>query len=141
LSGRVVIAEISGEPVDVERHREAVQQAASGAVVTFSGTVRDHDAGRRVTCLEYVGHPSATEAIRTVAERIAAHAEVQAVAVSHRVGTLAVGDSALVAAVSCAHRRAAFEACGQLVEAVKHELPIWKRQVFDDGSDEWVNCP
>jgi len=62
-------------------------------------------------------------------------------AVSHRVGVLAVGDVALVAAVSTAHRGEAFELCRRLVEEVKHRLPIWKRQVFADGSDEWVNCP
>jgi molybdopterin synthase catalytic subunit len=66
---------------------------------------------------------------------------VHAVAVSHRIGTLAIGDAALVAAVSAAHRAEAFAACERLVELVKRRLPIWKRQVFPDGTDEWVNCP
>jgi len=61
--------------------------------------------------------------------------------VSHRVGTLAIGDVALVAAVSTAHRQEAFAVCSRLVDEVKHRLPIWKRQVFTDGTDEWVNCP
>ena len=64
-----------------------------------------------------------------------------ALAVSHRVGHLDVGDVALVAAVAAAHRRAAFDACARLVDEVKARLPIWKRQVFADGTDEWVNCP
>ena len=75
-----------------------------------------------------------------VAEQIAALPDVLAVALSHRVGELAIGEAALVAAVTCAHRREAFEACAQLVEEVKARLPVWKRQVFDDGTDEWVNC-
>ena len=62
-------------------------------------------------------------------------------AVSHRVGRVAVGDVALVAAVSTAHRREAFDICARLVDEIKHRLPIWKRQLFADGTDEWVNCP
>ena len=64
-----------------------------------------------------------------------------AVAVSHRVGALTVGDVAIVAAVSTAHRQAAFAACARLVDEAKARLPIWKHQVFADGTDEWVNCP
>ena len=79
--------------------------------------------------------------VRSVAEEIAADPDVFAVAVSHRVGVLAIGDVALVAAVSTAHRAAAFAACARLVDEAKARLPIWKRQVFTDGTDEWVNCP
>jgi molybdopterin synthase catalytic subunit len=107
----------------------------------FCGVVRDHDHDRDVASLEYVGHPDATAVLRRVATEIAADPDVVAVAVSHRVGSLAVGDIALVAAVSTAHRSAAFSICARLVDQVKHELPIWKRQVFSDGTDEWVNCP
>jgi molybdopterin synthase catalytic subunit len=66
---------------------------------------------------------------------------VQSVAASHRVGELRVGDAALLAAVSATHRGQAFAACEQLVELAKKRLPIWKRQVFADGTEEWVNCP
>ncbi len=76
-----------------------------------------------------------------MAGEVAADPEVLAVAVSHRVGALEVGDVALVAAVSTAHRAEAFQICARLVDEVKHRLPVWKRQVFADGSDEWVNCP
>jgi molybdopterin synthase catalytic subunit len=91
--------------------------------------------------LEYEGHPSAQDVLAEIAGKFRAHPEVLGLAVSHRVGTLAIGDAALVAAVSTAHRREAFELCAALVDEVKHTLPIWKRQVFDDGTDEWVNCP
>ena len=91
--------------------------------------------------LEYEGHPSAEQVLRDVAAEVAAEPEVYAVALSHRVGPLASGDVALVAAVSTAHRAAAFAACARLVDEAKARLPIWKRQVFADGTEEWVNCP
>jgi molybdopterin synthase catalytic subunit len=118
-----------------------VADRRAGAVVSFQGVVRDHDHGRRVTLLEYEGHPSATDVLREVAEEIATDPAVLAVAVSHRVGRLEIGDVALIAAVSTAHRAAAFAACARLVDEAKARLPIWKRQVFADGTDEWVNCP
>jgi molybdopterin synthase catalytic subunit len=137
----IVIAEISDETLDLAAHELAVAESRAGAVVSFQGVVRDHDGGRDVVLLEYEGHPSAAAVLREVAAEIAADPDVYAVAVSHRVGTLKIGDVALVAAVSTAHRAAAFAACGRLVDEAKARLPIWKRQVFGDGTEEWVNCP
>jgi molybdopterin synthase catalytic subunit len=137
----VVIAEVSAEALDLSAHESAVADPRAGAVVTFQGVVRDHDEGRGVTLLEYEGHPSAPAILREVAAEIAADPDVYAVAVSHRIGVLKIGDVALVAAVSTAHRAAAFGACARLVDEVKSRLPIWKRQVFGDGTEEWVNCP
>ena len=114
----------------------------AGAVISFVGIVRDHDAGRSVAELEYVGHPSAADVLRETAEAVAArHPEVSTVRVAHRIGLLAVGEHALMAEVSSAHRAEAFAACSELVEEVKRALPIWKRQVFTDASEEWVNSP
>lgn len=127
--------------LDVAAHEAAVADPRGGAVVSFAGVVRDHDGGRGVTLLEYEGHPSAEAVLREVAAEIAKEPEVYAVAVSHRIGKLDIGDVALAAAVSTAHRAAAFAACARLVDEVKARLPIWKRQVFDDGTEEWVNCP
>jgi len=132
------VADISTEPLDTAHYEAAVRTEASGAVVVFSGVVRDHDDGRTVRALEYVGHPAAPGVLTQVAGEIAADPDVHAVAVAHRVGTLAVGDTALVAAVSAAHRQAAFTAASRLVEEVKARLPVWKRQQFADGSEEWV---
>ena len=129
------------DPLDVAAHEQAVASAAAGAVVSFRGVVRDHDHGRAVRELTYEGHPSAADVLAEVAEEIAADPDVYAVAVSHRVGPLAIGDVALAAAVSTAHRAAAFAACARLVDEVKARLPIWKHQIFTDGTDEWVNCP
>jgi molybdopterin synthase catalytic subunit len=137
----VEIAEITDQPLDIAAHEAAVARAATGAIVVFHGAVRDHDGGRGVTALEYEGHPTAAAIMREVAAEIAADPEVLAVAVSHRVGALAIGDVAIVAAVATAHRKQAFEACARLVDEAKARLPIWKRQVFTDGTDEWVNCP
>ncbi|GAA0810730.1 molybdenum cofactor biosynthesis protein MoaE [Spirilliplanes yamanashiensis] len=132
---------VTDQPLDLAAHEQAVADAAAGAVVSFQGVVRDHDHGRGVTLLEYEGHPTAEAVLREVAQEIAADPAVRSVAVSHRVGRLAVGDVALVAAVSTAHRAEAFAACGRLVDEAKARLPIWKHQIFADGTDEWVNCP
>ncbi|HEY3007953.1 MAG TPA: molybdenum cofactor biosynthesis protein MoaE [Micromonosporaceae bacterium] len=137
----VKIVAVSAEPLDVAAHEAAVADRQAGAVVSFLGVVRDHDAGRGVALLEYEGHPSAHDVLREVADEVAMDPDVYAVAVSHRVGRLAVGDVALAAAVSTTHRAAAFVACARLVDEVKSRLPVWKRQVFDDGTEEWVNCP
>jgi len=138
---RIAIVAVTDQPLDVEAHERAVADPAAGAVVVFNGVVRDHDHGRGVRELEYEGHPTAEAVLREVAGEIAADPGVIAVAVSHRVGGLAVGDIAIVAAVSTAHRSAAFAACARLVDEAKARLPIWKRQVFEDASEEWVNCP
>jgi molybdopterin synthase catalytic subunit len=141
-SGAVLRAVVTEEPLDVEEHARLVARPDAGAVVSFSGVVRDHDDGRKVRALEYSGHPGASDVIARVAAQIAVtHPQVQALAVSHRIGPLAIGDSALACAVSAAHRAEAFAACAALVDEVKLQLPIWKRQEFTDGSEEWVNCP
>jgi molybdopterin synthase catalytic subunit len=136
----VVLAEVGEEPLDVTRHAELVDRAAAGAVVTFAGVVRDHDGGRAVLGLEYSAHPSAGRVVAEVAAEVAGRADgVRAIAVSHRIGRLAIGDVALACAVAADHRRAAFETCAELVDEVKRLLPVWKHQVFADGTDEWVN--
>jgi molybdopterin synthase catalytic subunit len=140
-AGTVAYGTVTDQPLDLAAHEAAVADRRAGAVVSFQGVVRDHDHGRRVTSLEYEGHPTAEAVLREVAAEVAAHPDVYAVAVSHRIGPLGIGDVALVAAVATAHRAAAFEACARLVDEVKARLPIWKRQVFDDGTEEWVNCP
>ncbi|GIE80850.1 molybdenum cofactor biosynthesis protein MoaE [Actinoplanes philippinensis] len=141
VPGLVALTAVVDEPLDLAAHEAAVADPRAGAVVSFQGVVRDHDHGRGVTLLEYEGHPTAAAILREVAEEIAADPAVYAVAVSHRIGTLQIGDVALVASVSTAHRAAAFAACGRLVDEAKARLPIWKRQVFRDGTEEWVNCP
>jgi molybdopterin synthase catalytic subunit len=135
------LVSVSDQPLTTELHEAAVDHPGAGARVVFCGVVRERDHGRSVVELEYQGHPSAEAVLTEIAQRFAAEPDVLALAVSHRIGRLAIGDIALVAAVSTAHRREAFELCARLVDEVKSTLPIWKRQVFTDGTDEWVNCP
>ncbi len=137
----VVRAAVIDAAITVAEHETLVAHPGAGAVVSFGGVVRDHDGGRGVGALEYVGHPSAEQIIAEVAAEIASAEGIHAVAVSHRIGKLVVDDVALACAVSSAHRREAFAACARLVDEVKSRLPIWKRQEFTDGTDEWVDCP
>ena len=131
---------LSEEPISLTDHEDLVAHAAAGAVVGFAGVVRDHDGGRTVTRLEYSAHPSALETLTDVVHEVAAGAEgVRAVAVSHRIGNLSIGDAALVVAVAADHRGAAFATCARMVDIVKERLPVWKHQHFGDGTDEWVN--
>lgn len=132
---------VSADPLSTAEHESAVAHPGAGGRVVFCGVVREVDHGRDVVELEYEGHPGAEAVLLEIAAEFAAEPEVLALAVSHRVGQLAVGDVALVAAVATEHRAAAFDVCARLVDTVKARLPIWKRQVFADGTDEWVNCP
>ncbi|MGO1503356.1 molybdenum cofactor biosynthesis protein MoaE [Brachybacterium sp. AOP35-5H-19] len=137
---RARLAEVREEEITVSRMVEAVADPRCGAVVTFDGVVRDHDGGRGVTRLEYSAHPSAQQTLTEVAREIAERYPDTLVAVAHRVGPLAIGDSALVCAVSAPHRKQAFVACDELVDTVKQRVPIWKHQVFEDGQSEWVGA-
>lgn len=140
MTAIVLRAELTEEPIDLSAHEDLVAHESAGAVVGFAGVVRDHDGGRKVQRLEYSAHPTAAQVLEEVAAEIAAAGHgVRAIAVSHRIGPLAIGDAALVAAVAADHRGAAFETCARLVDAVKDRLPVWKHQFFGDGSDEWVN--
>ena len=141
LLAEQLLVSVSELPLDVAAHERAVTRASAGAHVLFCGVVRDVDHERRVVELEYEAHPSAEHVLWDLAVQFAALPSIDGLAVSHRIGRLAVGDVALVAAVSSMHRREAFDVCSRLVDEVKHRLPVWKRQVFDDGTDEWVNCP
>ncbi|KID31764.1 molybdenum cofactor synthesis domain [Prauserella sp. Am3] len=141
-AARILRADVTEEPLSVDEHAELVGDDAVGAVVTFGGVVRDHDGGRTVTSLYYEGHPTAgTVLAEVVAEVAKRRAGVRAVAVSHRVGALEIGDVALACAVAAEHRGEAFATCSDLVDEVKARLPVWKHQWFGDGSDEWVNSP
>lgn len=135
----VRIAAVSSEPLDLDTHLRAVEDPTSGAVTTFVGRVRDHDpdAERGVASLEYSAHPDAEAALRRIAE--AAIGETDAiVAVSHRVGHLEVGDLAVIIAVASSHRAEAFAVCRALIETIKTDLPVWKRQIDVDGNAAWL---
>jgi molybdopterin synthase catalytic subunit len=128
-------------PLSVDEVLTAVADDAAGGTAVFVGTVRDEDGGKGVDGLGYSAHPTVDDALRAVAEKVAATHPVIALAAVHRVGDLAVGDIAVVVAASCAHRGEAFDAARMLIDDLKATVPIWKHQTFDDGTDEWVGLP
>ncbi|MCP2636400.1 molybdenum cofactor biosynthesis protein MoaE [Microbacterium sp. HD4P20] len=135
----VRVAAISSEPLDLDAHLRAVDDTTAGAVTTFVGRVRDHDpdAAAAVVALEYSAHPDAEAALQGIAEAAVGRSGAL-VAVSHRVGRLEVGDAAVVIAVAAAHRAEAFDVCRTIIETIKTELPVWKRQVEADGTATWL---
>jgi molybdopterin synthase catalytic subunit len=135
----VRLAEVRDTPLSVGEVHEAVMHHAAGGIALFAGVVRDHDKDRQVTALSYSAHPTAADQLRKVAERIAETFDVHAVAAVHRVGDLAIGDLAVVVAVSSGHRATAFDACRELIDEIKRTVPIWKHQRFAGGASEWVN--
>ena len=132
---------IRSEPISVDEVLAAVEDPAAGGVVSFTGLVRASDGGREVTALEYSAHPSALAAMTAVVEAVAASVPVVRLAAVHRVGLLQIGDVAVVVAASAAHRDQAFEAARRLIDDLKATVPIWKHQLFADGTDEWVGTP
>lgn len=136
-----VLVDIRSTPLSVDEVLAAVDDPAAGGVVSFTGLVRASDGGREVAALEYSAHPSALALMTSVVAAVAASLPVVRVAAVHRVGMLAVGDVAVVVAASAAHRDQAFEAARRLIDDVKEQVPIWKHQLFTDGSEEWVGTP
>lgn len=136
------LARITETEIDPREVEHAVWSTADGAMVTFSGVVRDHDGGRDVHDIEYSAHPTAQDVLARLCEQIAAEksgpAGVVRVGAVHRVGVLPVGEIAVVAVAVAPHRAEAFAACSELIERLKHGVPIWKRQRFTDGVSEWV---
>lgn len=137
----VALAAISDTELSLDAHLAAVDDDRAGAVTTFLGRVRDHDpdAAGEVVALEYSSHPDAERILRDLAENaVATGVSGEAIiAVSHRIGRLPVGSAAVVVAVAAAHRDEAFVVCREMIEAIKRELPVWKRQVEADGTTAW----
>ena len=138
---RVRLVAVRDQPLDVAEVTAAVSDPEAGGLTVFVGAVRDHDGGQEVRRLEYTAHPTAETRLAEVAAEVAEEFDVVAVAAVHRVGELAIGDLAVVSAVSAAHRGEAFEASRALIDRLKQRVPIWKHQVFADGTEEWVDSP
>lgn len=135
----VLRAALTEETILLAEHEALVADRSAGAIVSFAGRIRNHDGGRGVIRLEYSSHPTAQSTLAEVVAEVAAEATgVRAVAASHRIGQLVIGDDALIVAVAADHRRDAFDTCARLVDAIKERLPVWKHQFFTDGTDEWV---
>lgn len=132
-------ATVTRESISVTELSELVSDDTCGAIVVFSGVVRNHDGGKEVIKLTYEIHPSAGDQIEIITRAVLDSADVVKVAVSHRYGDIEIGDVAFAVAVSAVHKQSAFDTASVLVNEIKDKLPIWKHQFFADGSDEWVN--
>jgi molybdopterin synthase catalytic subunit len=139
--GAVRLVALRDEPLRVDEVLEALADGSSGGLTLFVGRVRDHDHARGVTALDYSAHPTALDRMRAVCDAVAAEYDVHGVAAVHRVGHLGIGDIAVVTATTAAHRDVAFAASRALIDTLKAEVPIWKHQLFTDGTEEWVGTP
>ena len=140
-TGPVRLIALRETPLDVEEVLAALDDEAAGGLTLFVGRVRDHDGGRDVSGLDYSAHPTAHARLEEVCARIAEEYDVHGVAAVHRVGTLRIGDTAVIVATTAAHRGEAFAASRALIDTLKAEVPIWKHQRFADGDEEWVGSP
>ena len=130
--------EITADPLSVDELTAEVQTAADGAVVTFVGLVRDHNAGRRVVALEYEAYPElAEQELRALGADVAAKYGLHGIGIRHRTGRLAIGTISVVIAVAAPHRAEAFAACAEALERLKATVPVWKKEWYEDGSS-WI---
>jgi molybdopterin synthase catalytic subunit len=130
---------IATQPIDIPSLVALLDNPAAGAVVTFDGRVRNHNAGQAVSELEYQAYPAlAISTGQRILEEEAARFGLLAVQAVHRTGSLAIGDAAVWVGVASAHRAAAFDGARAIMERLKYELPIWKKETYTDGRSEWV---
>ena len=135
----MITALVTDQVISIQGLMDSVKTDQAGAVASFCGDVRNNDADKAVTSLTYEVHPTAQKVIEEITQRIAGQHDVINVAVAHRYGAIEIGETAFAVVVSAIHRGPAFAACEEIVSTVKDELPIWKYQVFADGTSEWVN--
>jgi molybdopterin synthase catalytic subunit len=135
------IIKVTPEPLDAAAIRtllEAVTHSSDGGIVTFEGVVRDNAHGRRVRYLEYDAYPEmAEQEMASIAAEVERRWSTDHVVIAHRVGHLEIGECSVVIIVACAHRAEAFEACRYAIDTLKSTVPIFKKEVWDDG-EEWV---
>jgi molybdopterin synthase catalytic subunit len=129
---------VTEQPLDPAPLVEAVRRDEAGAVALFYGIVRNENLGRRVQYLEYDAYPEmAIKKMHEVGEEVSARFPVTGFGVMHRTGRLEIGETSLLVAVSSGHRKEAFEACHYAVDRIKQIVPVWKKEVWEDGS-EWI---
>ncbi|MQF94508.1 MAG: molybdenum cofactor biosynthesis protein MoaE [SAR202 cluster bacterium] len=132
--------ELTEKPLNPEKITGQVRRDSNGAVVTFLGTTRDNFEGKQVVTLEYEAFDEmAVKKLEEVRQEMMAEFGLEQVAISHRVGTVGIGEISLVIAVGSPHRKEAFYACHKAVDRIKEVVPIWKKEVYQDGS-RWVAC-
>lgn len=132
--------EITNSPIDFTQVTNSVRSHRAGAVVLFLGTVREFTGDVQTSALEYESYPAmAVKSMRCLADEAKQKWQLTDVALVHRIGHLDPGDIAVAVAVSSAHRREAFQAGQWLIDTLKEQVPIWKKEQYADGSTEWVH--
>jgi molybdopterin synthase catalytic subunit len=132
------ICRITTDPIDAQELIDAVQTPADGAVCVFYGVVREDSRNKKVRWLEYDAYPEMAEKkMREILDEVAQKWPEQRAAIVHRIGRLEIGEASVVIAVGSPHRGESFEACRYVIDRVKQEVPIWKKEVFTDG-EAWV---
>ncbi len=129
---------LTDQPLSTPKCQEFVTTDEAGGISIFVGTVRNQTKGKTVLRLEFEAYkPMAVSEMTKIANQIKSNWPAHRVSIHHRVGTLQIGEIAVIIAVSCAHRNAAFEACQFAIDTLKETVPIWKKEIFEDG-DCWV---
>ena len=132
---------ITDQAINLQKFFSDGPPRSCGAVASFAGIVRNHDHGREVKGLYYDCYRSMAEKIiKALIEEVETRWGVEKVLVSHRIGHLEIGEVAVAISMSSAHRAEAFEACRFMIEGIKKRVPIWKKEIFEDGMSEWVSC-
>lgn len=125
-------------PLNIDECYQRVIDSGAGGIDIFVGTVRDQTKGKKVLRLDFEAYePMAISEMRKIAERASERWEVKNIAIHHRTGSLQIGEIAVIIAVATAHRKAAFEACQFVIDTLKETVPIWKKEIFEDG-EVWV---
>jgi molybdopterin synthase catalytic subunit len=132
--------EITSSNIDTQRIIKAAENDEAGAVNVFIGTVRSKTSGKQVIRLEYEAYePMAIKEIEKIVELARKKWAIKNYAISHRIGNLSIGEIAVVMAISTAHRKESFEACEFIIDSLKQTVPIWKKEIFENG-EEWVSA-
>jgi molybdopterin synthase catalytic subunit len=130
--------ELSEEPLSIERVVDEVRDEQAGAIASFAGTTRIHSRGRTVTHLDYEAYAGMAEQVmQEIATSLRQRYELCAVAIHHRIGRVAIGETSVVIAVSAPHRQDALAACKDAIDELKERVPLWKKEVYD-GGEEWI---
>lgn len=132
--------EITSDPIDHAAVTDRVRSNQAGAVCSFLGTVREMTGDRQTVALDYEAYPDmALKSLADLEAEARSRWPIVELALVHRVGKLDLGEVSVVVAVSCSHRHQAFDACRWLIDTLKEVVPIWKREVWADGTEEWVH--
>jgi molybdopterin synthase catalytic subunit len=129
-------------PIDIDEVLQSVKSRDAGAIDIFIGTTRNHSNGKEVLSLEYEAYePMAIKLMDAIVEEARRRWTISCISIVHRVGKVGIGEASVIVAVSAAHRREAFEACRYVIDALKRDVPIWKKEVFRDPRETSTQTP